>query len=87
VLEADGRRITCLSEEVSSGGMSLKVPEMLHGKLTARAIFTLPTSKDAEIKAVIAWRRDSDSMMGIRFDSEDKSRYLVRDWIDEFLQF
>jgi hypothetical protein len=87
VLDSDGRRITCLTEEISSGGMSLRVPEMLHGKLSARAKFTLPNSNDVEIKAVIAWRRDSDTMMGIRFDSEDKSRYLVRDWIDEFLQF
>jgi PilZ domain len=87
LLNADGRRVTALSEEISSGGMSLRVPELMHGKIKAQAKFVLPEALDININATICWRRETDSMLGIRFDSEDNARQLVRRWIDEFLQF
>ena len=87
LLNADGRRVTALSEEISSGGMSLRVPELMHGKINAKAKFILPEAQDINIKATICWRRETDSMLGIRFESEDSNRQLVRKWVDEFLQF
>jgi hypothetical protein len=87
VLSADGHRVTTLSEEISSGGMSLRAPELMHGKLKAQAKFILPEAQEVDITATICWRREASSMIGIRFDSEHKSRQLVQKWIDDFLQF
>jgi hypothetical protein len=87
LLNADGHRVTALSEEISSGGMSLRVPELMQGKIKAQAKFVLPEEQDINIYGTICWRRESDSMLGIRFDAEDSNRQLVRNWVDEFLQF
>ncbi|MCU1306016.1 MAG: response regulator receiver protein [Acidobacteriaceae bacterium] len=87
VLSTDGHRVTTLSEEISSGGMSLRAHELMHGKIKVQAKFVLPEAQDVDITASICWRREAGSMIGIRFDSEHKSRQLVQKWVDDFLQF
>src|SRR6266404_5858446 len=78
ILSAGGHRVTTLSEEISSGGMSLRAPELMHGKIKVQAKFELPEAQEVDITATICWRREAGSMIGIRFDSEHKSRQLVQ---------
>jgi hypothetical protein len=84
-IEADGRRISTLSQEVSSGGMSLETPDLLPDAKLVNATFTLPAAKAISIRASICWRRENPRMFGIRFEPNEPTRPAVREWIEKFL--
>jgi hypothetical protein len=84
-LDADGRRLSALSQEVSSGGMSLDVPDLLGDAKTVSATFTLPGMKTISIRGNICWRRENPKMLGVRFENTEPTRQTVREWIDKFL--
>jgi hypothetical protein len=84
-IESDGRRFSTLSQEVSSGGMSLEVPDLMADTRAVNAVFTLPGARTVSIRSTICWRRESSRMFGIRFDPQDANRQVVREWIERFL--
>jgi hypothetical protein len=84
-IDADGRRLSALSQEVSSGGMSLEVPDLLADTKAVSATFTLPGMKTISIRGNICWRREKPKMFGVRFDTNEPTRQTVREWIDKFL--
>ena len=84
-IDADGRRLSALSQEVSSGGMSLEVPDLLGDSKTVSSTFTLPGMKTISIRGNICWRRENPKMLGVRFDTSEPTRQTVREWIDKFL--
>jgi hypothetical protein len=85
-IDAEGQRVAVLSQEVSSGGMSLQAQRIPATKKPVTASFTLPGAKTTTVKANICWRRENTSMFGIRFEHTDPSRRAVRDWIEKFLE-
>ena len=85
VLRVNGRTISTLSHEVSSGGMSLESPDLLSGKLQAEASFQLPGADAIIIPSEICWRREPSSSIGIRFEPLDPKRQVVRDWIESYM--
>lgn len=85
-VEADGQRISTLSEEISNGGMSLSSENLLPGKSSVRLTFTLPEKGQISIMGTICWRRDPDRSFGVQFYADDPNRLFVRQWIDNFLE-
>jgi hypothetical protein len=84
-IDVDGRRISTLSNEISTGGMSLEMPDLMPDKKTVSANFTLPGAKTVSVRSVVCWRREASNMIGIRFESTDPSRQVVRQWLEKFL--
>ena len=81
----DGGRMTATSQEISSGGMSLKgnyVPE--RGSLV-EVSFSLLTLPRVWVRGHVTWKRSNKSF-GVRFDSTDERRQRVKDWIVAYLE-
>ncbi len=81
----DGSRITATSQEISSGGMSLKgnyVPD--EGSLV-EVSFSLLTLPRVFIRGLVTWRKNNKSF-GVRFDSSDERRQRLKDWIVAYLE-
>lgn len=84
-LKVHGKIVSALSQEVSSGGMSLESTDLLPGKTQVDATFQLPDSAIIQLKSEICWRREANSCLGIRFLSTDENRQAVLSWIDSFM--
>jgi hypothetical protein len=85
IVMADGGRMTATSQEISSGGMSLKgnqVPE--HGSLI-EVSFSLLTLPRVWVRGNVTWRKSNKSF-GIRFDSTDERRQRLKEWIVGYLE-
>ncbi len=82
---ADGDRTTATSQEISSGGMSLKghhAPEL--GSLV-EVSFSLLTLPRVWVRGQVTWKKANKSF-GIRFDVTDERRQRLRDWIVAYLE-
>jgi hypothetical protein len=85
VVMTDGGRVTATSQEISSGGMSLKgnhVPEL--GSLV-EVSFSLLTLPRVWVRGRITWKKPNKSF-GIRFDSTDERRQRLKEWIVAYLE-
>ncbi len=80
----DGGRMTATSQEISSGGMSLKgnhVPEQ--GK-TVEVSFSLLTLPRVWVRGQVTWKKSNKSF-GVRFDPSDERRLRLKEWIVGYL--
>src|ERR1700694_3945273 len=85
IVMADGGRITATSQEISSGGMSLKghqVPELASLVEVSFSLLTLPR---VWVRGHVAWKKSNKSF-GIRFDSTDERRQRVKEWIVAYME-
>ena len=84
IVLADGSRTTATSQEISSGGMSLKgihVPEK--GNLV-EVSFSLLTLPRVWVRGEVTWKKSNKSF-GVRFDPTDERRQRLKDWIVGYL--
>jgi hypothetical protein len=84
-IEAEGRRFTASTREISAGGMSLVVGSKLPSANNYQLTFTLPDTPKVTVNAALCWHADAENMVGMRFDAGDGRRFEVRKWIDDFL--
>jgi len=85
IVMADGGRITATSQEISSGGMSLKghhVPELASLVEVSFSLLTLPR---VWVRGHVTWKKPNKSF-GIRFDSTDERRHRLKEWIVAYLE-
>ena len=85
IVMPDGGRITATSQEISSGGMSLKgglVPET--GSLV-EVSFSLLTLPRIWVRGHVTWKKPNKSF-GIRFDPADERRHRMKEWIVAYLE-
>jgi len=85
IVTADGGRVTATSQEISSGGMSLKsnhVPEL--GSLV-EVSFSLLTLPRVWVRGHVTWKKPNKSF-GIRFDVTDERRQRLKEWIVAYLE-
>jgi hypothetical protein len=85
IVMADGGRMTATSQEISSGGMSVKgnhVPEL--GSLV-EVSFSLLTLPRVWVRGSVTWKKNNKSF-GIRFDSTDERRQRLKEWIVAYLE-
>ena len=84
-IEAEGRRFSASTREISAGGMSICLTGKLPTSFNYQLTFTLPDTPKTVVNAAMCWHADSESMVGMRFDLGDNRRFEVRKWIDDFL--
>ena len=85
VVMAEGGRITATSQEISSGGMSLKgnhVPEQGSPVEVSFSLLTLPR---VWVRGHVTWKK-SNKTFGIRFDPTDERRQRLKEWIVAYLE-
>ena len=80
-----GVKINGMTRDISYGGMSVKVPTKI-GPDTAMDIkFTLPSGDAVKMPANVLWFHPPE-LVGLRFESTDEPRQMVRRWIDAYLE-
>lgn len=86
VVAGDSRRVTCTSQEISSGGMSMSSSEDFTIGMPVEVSFALLTLPRIWVKGVVSWRNASRRSFGIRFDQQDPRRARIKEWVDAYLE-
>ncbi len=79
-----GMKFSGTTRDISYGGMSVKVPTKVGADTTLDLKFTLPSGDLVKIPGSVLWFHPPETI-GIRFESTDEPRQMVRRWIDGFL--
>jgi ActR/RegA family two-component response regulator len=82
-VQAEGRKLMAMGEELSSGGMSLQLGSKLLPGLLVELVFTLPNAAPLRIPASIRWAREGQ--IGVRFKESDPNRRRLKQWLDQYL--
>ncbi len=85
VVMAEGRRFTATSQEISSGGMSMKSPADVAAGQSLEISFALLTLPRTWVRGTVSWRKNNRSF-GVRFDLQDDRRMRIKEWIDAYLE-
>lgn len=85
IVMTDGARITATSQEISSGGMSLKGTHVPEQGSQVEVSFSLLTLPRVWVRGQVSWKNTNKSF-GIRFDSTDERRQRLREWIVAYLE-
>jgi PilZ domain len=71
--------------EISGGGMSLEASVPMKTGQDVEVTFQLPSIEVLSLRAVVAWVRADQKLVGLRFDAQEPNRFRVKNWIDQFL--
>jgi hypothetical protein len=85
IVMTDGGRMTATSQEISSGGMSLKANQALEPGTPVEVSFSLLTLPRVWVRGNVTWKK-SNKTFGIRFDSTDVRRQKLKEWIVGYLE-
>jgi hypothetical protein len=85
VVVADGGRVTATSQEISSGGMSLKGNHAPDVETPVEVSFSLLTLPRIWIRGQVTWKKPNKSF-GVRFDKTDDRRQRLKEWIVAYLE-
>ncbi len=85
IVMQDGARYTATSQEVSSGGMSLKGTHIPEPGSLVEVSFSLLTLPRVWVRGHVTWKKPNKSF-GIRFDSSDERRHRLKEWIVGYLE-
>lgn len=86
VVTGEGRRFTATSQEISSGGMSLRGAETVTAGQAVEISFALLTLPRLWVRSNVTWRKPNNKTFGIRFDFHDERRLRIKEWIDAYLE-
>jgi hypothetical protein len=81
----DGGRMTATSQEISSGGMSLKSNHAPELESLVEVSFSLLTLPRVWVRGNVTWKKPNKTF-GIRFDPSDERRRRLKDWIVGYLE-
>jgi hypothetical protein len=76
----DGGRFTATSQEISSGGMSLKGNYVPEQGSQVEVSFSLLTFPRIWVRGQVTWKKSNKSF-GVRFDATDERRQRLKQWI------
>jgi PilZ domain len=85
IVTADSRRFTATSQEISSGGMSMKSAEDVSVGTNVEISFALLTLARTWVRSTVTWRKP-DKTFGVRYDPQDDRRMRIKEWIDAYLE-
>jgi hypothetical protein len=83
---AGQKRFSASSQEVSSGGMSLKSDEDVSPGTPVEISFALLTLPRIWVRATVSWYKPASKTFGIRFDQHDERRLRIKEWVDSYLE-
>jgi len=81
----DSARFSASSQEISSGGMSLRSAQDVSPGQPVEISFALLTLPRIWVRSTISWRMPGNKTFGVRFDAHDERRLRVKEWIDSYL--
>lgn len=85
IVMEDGGRYTATSQEISSGGMSLKGSHVPEPGSLVEVSFSLLTLPRVWVRGHVTWKKPNKSF-GIRFDLADERRHRLKEWIVGYLE-
>jgi len=85
IVMQDGARYTATSQEISSGGMSLKGSHVPEPGALVEVSFSLLTLPRIWVRGNVTWKKPNKSF-GIRFDPADERRQRLKEWIVGYLE-
>jgi hypothetical protein len=85
VVLPEGERFTASSQEISSGGMSLRSAEAVSPGQPVEISFALLTLPRIWVRSTVSWRMPGNKTFGVRFDALDERRLRVKEWIESYL--
>jgi hypothetical protein len=74
------------SQELSSGGMSLKSSEDLSQGTPVEISFSLLTLPRIWLRGTVSWYKPASKTFGVRFDQHDERRLRIKEWVDSYLE-
>ena len=86
LVTGDGRRFTATSQEISSGGMSMRSPEEISPGQEVEISFALLTLPRLWVRGTVSWRKPASKSFGVRYDLKDERRLRIKEWIDAYLE-
>lgn len=85
VVAADGSRLSVTSQDISTGGMSLKGTAHLEPGQLVEVSFALLTLPRIHVRGYVTWKKPNKTV-GVRFDAADERRRRLKDWIGGYLE-
>ncbi len=85
IVMADGGSMTATSQEISSGGMSLKGNHLPEQGSLVEVSFSLLKLPRVWVRGHVTWKKPNKSF-GIRFDPADERRQRLKEWIVAYLE-
>jgi hypothetical protein len=86
VVLPEGARFSASSQEISSGGMSLRSAQDVSPGQPVEISFALLTLPRIWVRSTISWRMPGNKSFGVRFDALDERRLRVKEWIESYLE-
>jgi hypothetical protein len=83
---SEGGRVTATSQEISTGGMSLKGNHPPEPGSTVEVSFSLLTLPRVCVRGNVAWKKTNNKSFGIRFDASDERRQRLKEWLVAYLE-
>jgi PilZ domain len=83
---AGQKRFSASSQELSSGGMSLKSEEEISPGTPVEVSFALLTLPRIWIRGSVSWYKPASQTFGVRFDPHDERRLRIKEWVDSYLE-
>ena len=84
VTTSEGRRFAAMSQDISSGGISLK-GEIVAPGTALEVSFALLTLPRIWVRGSVTWAKKDEQEIGIKFDTQDERRTKIKEWIDAYL--
>lgn len=81
----DNRRFVATSQELSSGGMSMRSEEDISTGTAVEISFALLTLPRIWVRGTVSWRKPN-KRFGVRFDPQDERRARIKEWIEAYLE-
>jgi hypothetical protein len=82
----DGRRFMASSQEISSGGMSMKSTDEISAGSSAEISLALLTLPRIWVRGTTTWQNPRTKAFGFRFDPKDDRRLRIKEWIEAYLE-
>src|SRR5262249_54050673 len=84
IVTNDNRRFTATSQEISTGGMSLKSTEDVSPGQQFEISLALLTLPRLWVRGTVTWRKPASKTFGLRFDPQDQRRLRIKEWIEAY---
>jgi len=86
VIAGGNNRFTVSSQEISTGGMSIRSTEDVAPGQPVEVSFALLTLPRVWVRATVSWRKPGNKTFGIRFDPQDERRLQIKKWVNAHLE-
>ena len=80
----DGKRFTAMSQDISSGGISLR-GELINPGTEIEISLSLLTLPRIWLRGTVTWQNKEEVEIGAKFDVHDERRVKIKEWIDAYL--